>query len=123
MEFRYARHTNDLSQIELFYTQIVGLVNLGGFRNHDSYDGLFLGFPGFNWHLEFTVSGEKPAHTFDEDDALVFYVKSDDELLKIRDRVINNNIGLETPKNPYWVKNGIMISDPDGYKVIFSVRS
>ncbi|MBL0154216.1 MAG: VOC family protein [Chitinophagaceae bacterium] len=122
MEFRYARHTTELSRIEQFYIQIVGLVNLGGFREHENYDGLFLGFPGKDWHLEFTVSDEKPDHTFDEDDALVFYVKSEDELLKIRERILNTNIGLETPKNPYWVKNGIMISDPDGFKVIFSVR-
>lgn len=123
MEFRYARHTTELSRIEHFYTQIAGLENLGGFRDHDSYDGLFLGSPGMNWHLEFTVSDEKPDHTFDEDDALVFYVKSEDELSKIRDRILKNNILLEAPKNPYWAKNGMMISDPDGYKVIFSVRS
>jgi hypothetical protein len=123
MVFRYARHTTDLNRIAQFYTQIVGLENVGGFKNHDSYDGLFLGFIGMNWHLEFTVSGEKPDHTFDEDDALVFYVKSAEELFKIRDRISKNNIVLETPKNPYWVKNGMMISDPDGFKVIFSVRS
>ncbi len=123
MEFRYARHTSDLLLLKQFYTQIVGLENLGGFRDHNSYDGLFLGIPGTGWHLEFTVSGEKPDHTFDEDDALVFYVNSNEELLKIRDRISKNNIVFETPKNPYWVKNGIMVSDPDGFKIIFSIRS
>nr|WP_262708193.1 hypothetical protein [Sphingobacterium alimentarium] len=33
-----------------------------------------------NWHLEFTVSSEMPQSNFDEDDALVFYLPSNEEL-------------------------------------------
>ncbi|MCK7556341.1 hypothetical protein MKQ70_15495 [Chitinophaga sedimenti] len=72
MKFRYARHTNDLHQIEKFYTEIIGLEKLGGFENHDHYDGIFLGFPQQDWHLEFTTSDEKTQSRFDEDDILVF---------------------------------------------------
>ncbi|MBK8723789.1 MAG: hypothetical protein IPL95_16520 [Saprospiraceae bacterium] len=43
MTFRYARHTSDLESIEKFYTEIVGLEKLGGFKNHNHYNGLFLG--------------------------------------------------------------------------------
>ena len=120
MTFRYARHTTDLPKMEQFYTQLVGLENIGGFKNHSSYDGIFLGYKTADWHLEFTSSPEKPQSKFDEDDALVFYVDSNSQLAKIKKTLQQKNIPLEVPKNPYWVQNGIMISDPDGF--IFSVR-
>ncbi len=122
MTFRYARHTTDLRKIELFYNDIVGLEKLGGFENHNNYDGLFLGHKNSNWHLEFTTSTEFPKSKFDEDDILVFYVNSEIELANIKKRINQKNIPIEVPKNPYWEENGIMISDPDGFKIIFSLR-
>jgi catechol-2,3-dioxygenase len=122
MKFRYARHTNDLHQIEKFYTDIIGLEKLGGFENHDYYNGIFLGFPQQDWHLEFTTSDDQTQSRFDEDDILVFYLSTVEELAAIKNRLIKNNIPLETSKNPYWNENGIQVSDPDGYKVIFSQR-
>jgi hypothetical protein len=121
MTFRYARHTQNLEEIEKFYTEIVGLEKLGGFENHNNYNGIFLGVPNSNWHLEFTSSTEKPASKFDEDDILVFYVNAEIELEIIKRKIKTANKNLEKPKNPYWKKNGIMISDPEGYKIMFSV--
>ena len=122
MTFRYARHTINLNKIERFYTEIVGLEKLGGFENHNDYNGLFLGYKNSNWHLEFTTSTEQPKSKFDDDDILVFYVNTEVELRRVKNTINNNNIILEIPKNPYWAENGIMISDPDNFKVIFSVR-
>lgn len=122
MTFRYARHTNDLQEIEKFYTDIVGLEKLGSFENHDNYDGIFLGHPNSSWHLEFTTSNEQPKSKFDEDDMLVFYVSSEAKLKRIKNTLIKKNIPLEIPKNSYWVVNGIMIAGPDNFKVIFSVK-
>lgn len=122
MTLRYARHTTNLQQIEQFYTEIVRLEKLGEFQNHQTYDGIFLGHPNLNWHLEFTRSNTKPDHKFDGDDILVFYVNSEVELSAIRQKINKNCIKIEVPKNPYWHKNGIMISDPDGFKIIFSVK-
>lgn len=122
MTFRYARHTADLKRIEKFYTEIVGLEKLGGFEGHDEYDGIFLGLPDLDWHLEFTISPEKPQSRFDEDDILVFYKNSEAELAECRKLIESKNIPLETPKNPYWSKYGIMISDPDGFKIIFALK-
>lgn len=122
MIFRYARHTSDLKKIEEFYTEIVGLEKLGGFEKHDNYNGLFLGFTNSNWHLEFTTSLDQPAGKFDDDDILVFYLNSEIELTEIKKIISLNTIALEIPKNPYWSKNGIMISDPDGYKIVFAVK-
>jgi hypothetical protein len=122
MIFRYARHTVDLKKIEKFYTEVVGLQNLGGFEDHDGYHGLFLGHNHLNWHLEFTTSHDRPKSTFDADDALVFYVGTAAEMNEVQKTLIRNKINLEIPKNPYWTKNGVQISDPDGFKVVFSIK-
>ena len=111
-----------MKKIEKFYTEIVGLEKLGGFENHNNYDGLFLGHKNSNWHLEFTTSNEKPQHKFDEDDILVFYVSSKIELKIITNTIETNNILIATPKNPYWIENGLTISDPDGFNIVFSLR-
>ena len=122
MTFRYARHTDDLIKIEQFYTEIVGLEKLGHFENHNNYNGIFLGQKNSNWHLEFTSSSEQPKSKFDEDDILVFYVNSEIELTKLKQTIENKCITLEVSKNPYWNANGIMVSDPDNFKVVFSVK-
>ncbi len=100
MRFRYARHTTDLAQIIKFYTDIVGLKMLGGFEGHSNYDGVFLGLENVDWHLEFTVSPDKPESTFDEDDALVFYLSSMEELALKQNFLQQNGIELIKPKNP-----------------------
>lgn len=123
MNFRYARHTNQLNKIETFYTEIVGLEKLGSFKNHETYNGIFLGFPNQDWHLEFTMSDDKPQRKFDEDDILVFYLNSDYEVNEIKNRLTKNHIRIEKSKNPYWNENGIQISDPDGYKIIFTLKN
>ncbi len=122
MTFRYARHTTDLEKIEKFYTEIVGLEKLGGFEDHSKYDGLFLGHKTAYWHLDFTTSPELPKSKFDDDDLLVFYVNTEIELAKIKEKLQQHHIDLEIPKNPYWIANGIMVSDPDGFKIVFSIK-
>jgi len=46
MKFRVARHTDSLENIVTFYTNILGLQVLGDFKDHDNYNGVYLGFPG-----------------------------------------------------------------------------
>jgi hypothetical protein len=123
MQFRYARHTNQLGAITEFYTSVIGLRHLGGFKDHDGYDGVFLGPENENWHLEFTQSKDTAEHTFDEDDLLVFYLVSTiekDAILKI---VLQKGLQVLLPKNPYWRQNGTLIKDPDGFHVMLALRS
>ena len=120
MKFRVARHTNDLEKIKTFYTTVLGFDVLGRFENHDSYDGLFLGKPNLDWHLEFTKSIEIVAFNYTEDDILVFYPITILEYNHLIERVLNNSIEIITSKNSYWNKNGKMILDPDGYRIIIS---
>ena len=120
MTFRFARHTNDLNAIKSFYLMVLGFELLGDFENHDTYDGVFLGFPDADWHLEFTTSDEKADHHFDEDDILVLYPETQHRYDSLLERLTENNIGLIASKNPYWNENGKMFLDPDGYRIVLS---
>lgn len=120
MNLRVARHTSNLDRIKAFYTSIIGLEVLGGFENHDNYNGVFIGKKELDWHLEFTTSTETPDHKPDSDDLLVFYPKTTAEFNAIRERIKKQNIVLLKPMNPYWSMNGIMIQDPDGFNVVIS---
>lgn len=122
MTFRYARHTRDLKKIEKFYTDIVGLEKTGSFENHENYHGIFLGLKNRDWQLEFTTSEDEPNQITDDDDILVFYVNSEMELDFIKQKIKSCDIAIKKPENPYWQKNGIMISDPDGFRIVFSIR-
>ena len=101
MEFRCARHTNDLTSITDFYNGILGLEILFSFENHNGYDGTFLGKSGQSWHLEFTSSDAQAEHTFDAEDLLVFYPTNQDEYDQIIDRIESNGIKKLVPANPF----------------------
>jgi len=122
VKFRQARHTNQLEPIIRFYTEIIGLKELGSFKNHEGYDGVFIGTDQYDntsgWHLEFTVSWEMPIHRVDEDDLLVFYPSTESIYKDIILRIRAANLKPFVPKNPYWRRNGICILDPDGYGVV-----
>lgn len=124
MTFRFARHTNQLQKIKEFYVNVLGFEILGDFENHNGYDGVFIGKPNLDWHLEFTQTSEKANHLFDEDDILVFYPKTNEEYLLTLEKISKNNIPFVEPKNPYWndpeVSGAKMILDPDGYRIIIS---
>ncbi|WP_282787509.1 VOC family protein [Flavobacterium croceum] len=118
MTLRFARHTNNLKQLQSFYIDILGLNLLGNFDNHEGYDGIFIGKPNENWHLEFTKSDEIVPFNFGEEDILVFYPNTKLEFDLIHDKILANKIEFIEAKNPYWNENGKMILDPDGYRLI-----
>lgn len=120
MIFRFARHTDNIENLKVFYTDILGFKVLGHFENHDNYNGIFIGPENAGWHLEFTESDKPAHHTFDADDILVFYPETTREYEEITGRIAQHNIEKVKAQNPYWQNNGITISDPDGYQVIIS---
>ena len=122
MTFRYARHTNNLQAVTEFYTDIIGLSKLGEFNSHDGYDGVFLGKPTMDWHLEFTESEHEARHTPDEDDLLVFYFDTEEEIDQIKKRMATANIPVQTSKNPYWNRRGTQVNDSDGFGVILTLK-
>jgi catechol 2,3-dioxygenase-like lactoylglutathione lyase family enzyme len=120
MVLRVARHTNNLEKIEDFYVNILGFERLGGFQNHATYDGIFIGKLDLDWHFEFTQSEAKADHTFDEDDVTVLYPKTILEYNNLVKSILENNISIITSKNPYWNENGKMFLDPDGFRIVIS---
>lgn len=120
MTFRYARHTNNLEQLKSFYIDVLGLELLGGFENHNGYNGVFLGKQDENWHLEFTQSDEVTNHTFDDDDLLVFYPNSKLEFELLKEKLEHHSVQFVKSKNPYWNENGIQFLDPDGFGIVIS---
>lgn len=123
MRLRVARHTKDLDKIIHFYTQLINLEILGSFQNHDGYDGIFIGLPDADWHLEFTVSKEEPIHQFDEDDLLVFYFNSIEDLNLVQSKLDVENCQQKPSKNPYWNENGFLYKDPDGFGIILTLKN
>ena len=120
MKFRIARHTNNLNQLKSFYIDVLGFEVLGSFENHDNYNGIFIGKPQFDWHLEFTQSNEIVEFNYNEVDILVFYPEKISEYNQLLENIQKQNISIIKAKNPYWNENGKMILDPDGYRVIIS---
>jgi catechol 2,3-dioxygenase-like lactoylglutathione lyase family enzyme len=120
MVLRVARHTNNLEKIEAFYINVLGFERLGGFQNHNNYDGVFIGKTGLDWHFEFTESNETANHHFDEDDVVVLYPNTILEYNNLLYSISNNNISIITSKNPYWNENGKMFLDPDGFRIVIS---
>ncbi|MEO1053243.1 MAG: VOC family protein [Bacteroidota bacterium] len=120
MIYRTARHTDDLKPLVKFYTQVLGFEVLFSFENHNGYDGAFIGQPGQDWHLEFTASERPSDHKFDPEGILVFYPTEAKEYEAIVQRIESNGLERLKAENPYWNDNGIMIKDPDGFRVVVS---
>ena len=120
MILRVARHTNNLEIIENFYINILGFERLGGFQNHNNYDGVFIGKPDSDWHFEFTQSKTEADHIFDEDDIIVLYPNTIRKYNKLLESLLENDIKEITAINPYWNENGQMFLDPDGYRIVIS---
>lgn len=120
MKFRFARHTNNLENIKSFYINVLGFELLGEFKNHAGYNGVFIGKPNLDWHLEFTISDDEIIHSFNEDDILVFYPETAEDYKLNIENIQKQNICFINAKNPYWDENGKMILDPDGYRIVIS---
>ena len=115
MQLRVARHTERLDEVVAFYRDGLGLTEVGGFRGHAGYDGVFLALPGTEAHLELTAGGGHGAPAPHPESLLVLYL-GDDEAV----RAVAARLGLDpvTPANPYWAEHGITVEDPDGFRVV-----
>jgi catechol 2,3-dioxygenase-like lactoylglutathione lyase family enzyme len=115
MEVRIARHTDRLDDAVAFYRDGIGLPEIGGFRDHDGYDGVFLAVPGTGAHLELTAGGGHGAAAPHPESLLVLYL-GDDEAV----RAVTARLGVDpvAPANPYWAGHGVTFEDPDGFRVV-----
>jgi len=115
MQLRVARHTERLDEVAAFYRDGLGLREIGGFRDHAGYDGVFLEVPGTGAHLELTAGGEHGAPQPHPESLLVLYLGDADAV-----RAALSRLGAApvTPANPYWADHGVAVEDPDGFLVV-----
>ncbi|MFC4777314.1 VOC family protein [Paenibacillus sp. GCM10023252] len=124
IQFRVARPTHQLNKIVDFYTNGLGLNIVGSFQNHDGYDGVMLGLPSINYHLEFTQHEHAiPIPPPSEDNLLVFYIPNLESRDEVVSRIISMGYPVVEPENPYWKLNGITICDPDGWRIVLQATS
>jgi catechol 2,3-dioxygenase-like lactoylglutathione lyase family enzyme len=115
VQLRVARHTERLDEVVAFYRDGLGLPEIGGFRGHDGYDGVFLAVPGTGAHLELTAGGGHGAPAPHAESLLVLYLGDDAAV-----RAAAQRLGVEpvAPANPYWAEHGLTFADPDGFRVV-----
>lgn len=115
MQLRVARHTEQLDEVVSFYRDGVGLAEIGGFRDHDGYDGVFLAVPGTGAHLELTAGGGRSAPEPHPESLLVLYLGDEQAVQAVAVR-----LGVEPipPANPYWADHGLTFEDPDGFRIV-----
>jgi catechol 2,3-dioxygenase-like lactoylglutathione lyase family enzyme len=115
MQVRVARHTDRLAQVTAFYRDGLGLRAVGGFADHDGYDGVFLEIPGTGAHLELTTGGGHRAPDPHPETLLVLYLGDDAAVRAVAARLGGDPV---EPANPYWAEHGLTFEDPDGFRVV-----
>ena len=115
MQLRVARHTERLDEVVEFYREGIGLTELGRFRDHDGYAGVFLGVPGTAAHLELTAGGDHGAPAPHPESLLVFYLGDATAVQSVAARL---GVDPVRPANPYWAAHGMTFEDPDGFRVV-----
>ena len=116
---RIARPTDRLDEVVRFYREGLGLPELGRFEGHSGYDGVLLGLPGSDYHLEFTSHADgSPCPALSVDNLLVLYVESEQAAEIAAARLADLGYSDVEPENPYWDDRSITIADPDGWRVV-----
>ena len=114
-QLRVARHTERLDEVVRFYRDGLGLREIGGFRDHDGYDGVFLEVPGTGAHLEFTSGGDHRAPEPHPESLLVLYLGNQ---ATVDETIARLDAEPIEPANPYWSEHGLTFEDPDGFRVV-----
>jgi len=101
------------------YCQGLGLQVIGGFVDHDGFDGIMLGLPGADYHFEFTRCVNHPISASPTpEDLAVFYVSKPAEWQRECANMITAGFKQVASFNPYWDRCGRTFEDSDGYRVV-----
>jgi uncharacterized glyoxalase superfamily protein PhnB len=116
---RVARPSDDLDGVVKFYCEGLGFTVLGSFQDHEGFDGVMVGHPGQQYHLEFTRKrGHAAGRAPTQDNLLVLYLPDHDEWTAAVDRMVSRGYAPVPSFNPYWDRRGKTFEDPDGYRVV-----
>jgi catechol 2,3-dioxygenase-like lactoylglutathione lyase family enzyme len=123
-QVRIARPTDQLAEVERFYARNLGLPVIYRFTSHAGYDGVMIGLPGTDYHLEFTshVDGS-PCPAPSRDNLLVLYFHNHAEMYDAVERVTAAGHEPVDAENPYWAAVGALtFEDPDHWRVVLVPR-
>jgi catechol 2,3-dioxygenase-like lactoylglutathione lyase family enzyme len=116
---RVARATSSLAEILRFYQQGLGFLRVGGFVDHEGFDGVMLGHPGAGHHLEFTAErGASAPRAPSKESLLVFYLPDAAAWREATRRMEALGYMPVASHNPYWDRGGKTYEDADGYRVV-----
>lgn len=119
VQVRVARPTDKLEEVVRFYTEGLGLTVIGSLQAHAGYDGVMIGLPGRDYHLEFTRHVEgSPCPAPSHDNLLVFYLEDKSAIERATERLHALGHRPAPPENPYWSERGLTFEDPDGWRVV-----
>ena len=123
-QVRFARPTNRLAEVERFYTDVLGLPVIYRFSDHAGYDGVMIGLPNADCHLEFTSDLDgSPCPPPSRENLLVLYFRSDAQMYEVVDRLAMAGCEPVEAENPYWAEVGALtFTDPDGWRVVLVPR-
>jgi catechol 2,3-dioxygenase-like lactoylglutathione lyase family enzyme len=119
LRVRWARPTDRLEECVAFYRDGLGLRELGRFEGHAGYDGVLLGLPGSDYHLELTSHADgSPGPAPTTDNLLVLYLDSREAAEALAARLASRGHPAVEPENPYWDGRSVTVADPDGWRVV-----
>jgi len=118
-QVRVARPTQKLNEILRFYVEGLGLSITDSFKDHDGYDGVMLGLPEHQYHLEFTQHRDiAPCTAPTRDNLLVFYFENHAEITQLKQSLESLGYSPVAPENQYWADKSITFEDPEGWRVV-----
>jgi uncharacterized glyoxalase superfamily protein PhnB len=101
------------------YVNGLGLRIVGGFKDHDGFDGAMLQGDSKDFHLEFTHCSARPVlPSPTHEDLLVIYIPETASWADRCNAMLKAGFVEVQPGNPYWGQNGRTLRDPDGYLVV-----
>jgi catechol 2,3-dioxygenase-like lactoylglutathione lyase family enzyme len=119
VHLRVARPTDNIDELLHFYGDGLGFEVIASFVDHDGFDGIMFGHPGWQYHLEFTHKhGHHAGRAPTADNLLVFYLPDREEWQLAVQRMLDCGYEPVTSFNPYWDVRGKTFEDVDGYRVV-----
>ncbi|HEX4985293.1 MAG TPA: VOC family protein [Burkholderiales bacterium] len=116
---RIARPVRNLECSVDMYRRGLGLRVIGGFRDHEGFDGVMLGLEGAGWHFEFTACRTHPVDPASTpEDLTVLYLPDASEWRTACANMLAAGFRQVASFNPYWDKQGRTFEDRDGYRVV-----
>ena len=104
---RIARPVSDLKRSVDRYRKGLGLQEIGGFENHEGFDGVMLGHRGATFHFEFTFSRTHTVMpTPTPEDLFGFYLPAQHEWKKARSVMLESGFAEAAAFNPHWQQRG-----------------